>query len=84
MGQLLENSTLERRRRRVSDSDGRCDINRGGDGRIMHGSSCRAGVQACQGDEQEGRMRGRKEVTVAPRGAEEPLINYDHYYHHRH
>lgn len=75
MGQLYENSTLERRaeeRRvegRVSDGDRRCVINRSGDGRIMHGSLSQAVVQACQRDEEEGRKkRGGEETERRKRG----------------
>lgn len=62
----------------------------------MHGSLCRAAVQACQRDKEEGRKKGRGEETEQrKRGLgvfsrspgllevqEEPLINYDHYNHH--
>lgn len=62
----------------------------------MHGSLCRAVVQACQPDKEEGRKKGGGEGTEQrKRGAgvfsrspgllevqEEPLINYDHYNHH--
>lgn len=80
--------------RRVSDSDGRCDINRSGDGRIMHGflPGWGSGLSVRRGRKEE---KERKEETMGKEDwvpfsghrcllevQEEPLINYDHYYHH--
>lgn len=83
-------------KRRVSDGDRRRDINRGGDGRIMHSSfwpGRGSGLSVRRGRREEdgggAGEGGKKEVRVSFSGhrgllevQEEPLINYDHYYHH--
>lgn len=84
-------------KKRVSDGDRRRDINRGGGGRIMHSSfwpGRGSGLSVRRGRREEEsagaeEREGGKEVRVSFSGhrgllevQEEPLINYDHYYHH--